>query len=169
MLFRVHRAGLQPWWFSRSGAGRFDLVASVDSGSCYFAERPEGCLLEVCRSFTSVIPKSELDSRRLLRFELPEDRRLADCTAERARLFGITAEIHSTPRYEETQAWADAFARAGFQGIRYLLRHDPAQRLAGVVLFGSAGSSADFPDLQGEPIGREVLAEIERRFGIQSR
>jgi hypothetical protein len=117
----------------------------LDSGSCYFAERPEGCLLEVCRSFTSVIPKSELDSRRLLRFELPEDRRLADCTAERARLFGITAEIHSTPRYEETQAWADAFARAGFQGIRYLLRHDPAQRLNWSGSFRIDGIFRGFP------------------------
>ena len=169
MLFRIHRVGFRPWWFSHSGAGRFDLVVSTDLGSCYFAERPEGCILEVCRSFTSVIPKGELDSRRLLKFALPQDVRVADCTAERARLFGITAEIHSTPQYEETHAWADAFARAGFQGIRYLLRHDPAQRLAGVVLFGPAGSPIDFPDIQGEPIGQEVLDEIERRFGIQSR
>jgi hypothetical protein len=169
VLFRIHRAGLRPWFFSRSGAGRFDLAASADSGSCYFAERPEGCVLEVFRSFTRIIPKGELDSRRLLRIELRQDVRLADCTAERARLWGITAEIHSTPRYEETHAWAAAFARGGFQGIRYLLRHDPAQHLAGVVLFGPAGSPADFPDDPGEPIGEEVLDEIRRRFGIQSR
>jgi RES domain len=166
-LFRIHRAGLRPWWFSRSGAGRFDLVASKDLGSCYFAERPEGCILEVFRSFTTTIPRLELDSRRLLRIKLSRDVRLADCTAERCRSWGITAEIHSTPRYEETQAWADAFARAGFDGIRYLLRHDPAQRLAGVVLFGPAGSPEDLPDHPGDPIGEEALEEIRRRFGIQ--
>ncbi len=160
---------MRSWWFSRSGAGRFDLVASADLGSCYFAERPEGCVLEVFRSFTRSIPKGELDSRRLLRFELLQDVRVADCTAERARLWGITGEIHSTPVYEDTHAWADAFARAGFQGIRYLLRHDPAQHLAGVVLFGPAGSPVNLPDISGEPIDEKVLDEIQRRFGIQSR
>ncbi len=125
--------------------------------------------MEVFRSVTTAIPRQEIDSRRLLRVELSRDVRLADCTSEQCRSWGITAEIHSTPRYEETHAWADAFARAGFEGIHYLLRHDPAQRLAGVVLFGPAGSPADIPGRPGEPIGEEVLEEIRRRFGIQIR
>jgi hypothetical protein len=169
VLYRIHRTGLRPLWFSSSGDGRFDLAASSGSGSCYFAERPEGCILEVFRSFTAIIPKAEMDSRRLLRFELQEEILVADCTAERSRLWGITGEIHSTPRYEETHAWAAAFARAGFRGIRYLLRHDPAQHLAGVALFGPAGAPEGLPEIAGEPIGREVLDEVERRFGIQSR
>ena len=168
MLFRIHRASLRPWWFSRSGVGRFDPIASEGLGSCYFAERPEGCFLEVFKSFTHFIPREEIEARRLLRVEIPREMNLADCTAEQARAWGITAEIHSTPHYEETQAWAYAFVRAGFDGVRYLLRHDPAQRMVGVVLFGLAGSPWALPETPGEPIGEEVLREIRRRFGIQA-
>jgi RES domain len=108
-----------------------------------------------------------LESHLILRIELPREMNLADCTVQQARAWGITAEIHSTPRYEETQAWAHAFAQAGFDGIRYLLRHDPAQRLAGVALFGPAGSPPEFPADPGEPIGNEIIEKVHRRFGIQ--
>jgi hypothetical protein len=142
-------------------------VASESRGSCYFAEQPEGCFLEVFKSFTATVPAEELGCRLLLRIELPREMKLADCTAPDARAWGVTAEIHSTPRYDETQAWAHAFARAGFDGIRYFLRHDPAQRLAGVVLFGPAGSPPEYPAHPGEPIGNEVIEKVRRRFGIR--
>lgn len=167
MLFRIHRASLRPWWFSRSGVGRFDPIASEGMGGCYFAERPEGSFLEVFKGFTGLIPREEVEARLLLRVEIPREMNLADCTAEQARAWGITAEIHSTPHYEQTQAWAHAFVRAGFDGVRYLLRHDPAQRIAGVVLFGPAGSPPMLPAGPGEPIGEEVIEEVSRRFGIQ--
>lgn len=147
--------------------GRFDPIASEGLGSCYFAEQPEGCFLEVFKSFTRFIPREEIKARLLLRVEIPREMNLADCTAEQARAWGITAEIHSTPHYEETQAWAHAFVLAGFDGIRYLLRHDPAQRMAGVVLFGPAGSPPTLPATPGEPIGEEIIEKIHRRFGIQ--
>jgi RES domain len=141
-------------------------MAAQDLGSCYFAERPEGCFLEVFKSFTEVIPRDELRSRLILKIELPRDMTVADCTSRQARAWGITAEIHSTPRYEETQAWANAFARAGFDGVYYFLRHDPAQRLSGVVLFGPAGLSPELPTSPGQPIDKAVIEEVRRRFGI---
>jgi len=137
-------------------------MASEGLGSCYFAERPEGCFLEVFRSFTTVVPRHELETRRLCRIELPRAVQLADCTSEAARAWGITAEIHSTPSYETTQGWAHALAQAGFDGIRYLLRHDPAQRLAGVALFGPSQ-----PQEQSPPISESLLREVRSRFGIQ--
>lgn len=161
-MFRIHSARLSPWWFSRSGAGRFDPIASEGLGSCYFAEQPEGCFLEVFRSFTTVVPRHELETRRICRIELPRAVRLADCTSESARSWGITAEIHSTPSYEATQRWAHALAQAGFDGIRYLLRHDPAQRLAGVVLFGPY-----LPGKPSQPISEPLIQEVRRRFGVQ--
>jgi hypothetical protein len=33
-----------------------------------------------------------------------------------------------------------ASAGAGFDGIRYLVRHDPSQRLYGIALFGPVGA-----------------------------
>lgn len=136
-------------------------------GACYFAEEPAGCFLEVFRDFAAALPAEEVSIRRIARIEVPRELRLADCTAERARSWGLTAEIHSTPDYRSTQAWADAFARSGFDGIRYLLRHDPSQRSIGVALFGSAGPSHGRPSGASEPIGPALLEEIERRFGIR--
>lgn len=138
-----------------------------DLGTCYFAERPEGAFLEVFRNFPAAVPEAEVRSRSLSRIELLEEVALADCTEARARLWGLTAEIHSTPHYEETQAWASAFARSGFQGVRYLLRHDPSQSSAGFALFGPADSiSGHTGAVQTGPINPDLLAEIERRFGI---
>ncbi len=91
---------------------------------------------------------------------------LADCTSGLCRRFGLTAEIHSNPDYTRVQAWAAAFAAAGFDGIRYLLRHDPSQRLVGIALFGPAGA-AEGSFRPGEPIGTELLVEAERRFGVR--
>jgi hypothetical protein len=123
-----------------------------------------GCFLEVFRSWT-LIPEAELATRRLVRLDLPPVR-LADCSSGLCREFGLTGEIHSTSDYARTQAWAAAFAAAGFDGIRYLLRHDPGQHLAGTALFGPAGV-ADWPFHPGEPIGPGVIEEAERRFGVR--
>lgn len=136
-------------------------------GACYFAEEPAGCFLEVFRDFAAVLPAEEVSLRRMARIEVPRELRLADCTMERARSWGLTAEIHSTPDYRSTQVWADAFARYGFDGIRYLLRHDPSQRLKGVALFGPAGTPPGYPTGVSEPIGPAMLEEVERRFGIR--
>lgn len=123
-----------------------------------------GCFLEVFR-FWTLVPEAELAARRLVLLDLPPVL-LADCTSSRCRGFGLTGEIHSTPDYPLTQTWAAALAAAGFDGIRYLLRHDPGQRLTGTALFGSAGM-ADWPIHPSEPIGPGVIEEAERRFGIR--
>jgi hypothetical protein len=123
-----------------------------------------GCFLEVFR-FWTLVPEAELATCRLVRLDLPPVL-LADCSSGRCRKFSLTGEIHSTPDYAVTQAWAAAFAAAGFDGIRYLLRHGPGQSLAGTALFGPAGA-ADRPLNSGEPIGPGVIEEAERRFGVR--
>ena len=68
-----------------------------------------------------------------------------------------------------TQAWAVALFQAGFDGIHYLLRHNPAQRSAGIALFGPAGTPDDYPTPVSEPIGRDLLQKVARRFGVRVR
>jgi len=92
--------------------------------------------------------------------------RLADCCSARCRRLGLTGEIHSTPHYARTRAWAAAFEHAGFDGIRYLLRHDPSQRLRGVALFGPAGAP-ERPFVPGDPIAPAMVEEVRRRFGLR--
>jgi hypothetical protein len=86
---------------------------------------------------------------------------------ENARAWGITAEIHSSPDYVKTQEWATAFANSGFDGICYFLRHDPAQHLTGIALFGPAGSPSGFPAGFSEPIADDLIQDIAVRFGIR--
>ena len=136
-----------------------------DLGTCYFAEQPEGCFLEAFKNFSTGVPIAELQMRRLARIEIPQPLSIADCTAEGARAWGVTAEIHSSPDYAQTQAWAAALAHSGFDGICYFLRHDPAQRLIGIALFGPAGSPSGYPTPDSGPIGRDLTERIKDRFG----
>jgi hypothetical protein len=123
-----------------------------------------GCFLEVFRS-RLLVPEAEVQTRRISRLELPEIL-LADCTSSRSRGFGVTAEIHSMVDYAIPQRWAAALAEAGFDGIYYLLRHDPGQLFAGIALFGPAGAPS-WETPPEEPIGLPVLEAVEHRFGIR--
>lgn len=165
-LFRIHRAGRAPWWFSSAGSGRFDLAPP--RGTCYLAEEPLGSFVEVFREIR-LVPEEEVRRRALSEIRLPRPLRLADCAARKARMFGVTAAIHSTPDFALTRAWAAAFAAAGFDGVRYLVSHDPAQRLAGHALFGDAGEAADAARWPaGEPgeIGPGLLRQVRQLFGL---
>jgi RES domain len=161
-LYRIHRTDVGPWWFSSDGSGRFDLHDG--RGSCYLADTPLGAFIEVFRVAT-VIPEAEVEARSLSSLVPPARARLADCTVRAARRFGITGAINTQPDYTVPQAWAEAFAAAGFGGIRYRLGHDPAQRELGVVLFGNAGEQS-FPVRRTEPIPPNVIETARQKFGL---
>lgn len=161
-LYRIHRTDAGPWWFSGDGSGRFDLTDG--RGSCYLAVTPVGAFIEVFRVAT-VIPEAEVEARWLSSLVPPARTRLADCTISAARKFGITGAIHTQPDYTVPQAWAEAFAAAGFGGIRYRVSHDPAQRELGVVLFGEAGEQS-LPVRRTEPIPASVIEAARQRFGL---
>jgi len=162
-LYRVHRAGNAPGWFSGDGSGRFDLGG--DRGTLYVALSELGALIEVFRSGT-VVSEAEVAVRRLSTLSFEPALRVADCASGRARGFGITAEIHSSPDYELTQAWARALAAAGFVGIRYRLRHDPGQRELGIAFFGRRAEDESIRVAATDLIAEEQLRRLARRFGV---
>ena len=161
-LNRIHRSDAGPWWFSGDGSGRFDLRNG--RGSCYLAVTPVGAFIEVFRVAT-VIPEAEVEARSLSSLAPPTRARLADCTVSAARKFGISGAIHTQPDYTAPQAWAEAFAAAGFGGIRYRVSHDPAQHELGVVLFGDAGEQS-LPVRRTEPIPASVIEAARQWFGL---
>jgi hypothetical protein len=112
-----------------------------------------------------MVAESDLDKRVLSTLHVSEDVTLADCSESGALAFGVTAAIHSSENYERTQEWAAAFADAGLEGVRYLVSHDPAQRLVGVALFGPAGAQ-DRPVAEAGPIESDLIASARERFGI---
>jgi hypothetical protein len=134
---RVTTVGAGPWWFS-SGGGRFDL--EPPRGTCYLADDPLVALLESLGPLLTgpTIAASLLAGRQLWEVALPEQCDAADCTARPARRFGVTGEIGSVTPYTVPRRWAQALAAAGFGGVRYRARHDPAGGRC-LALFGIAG------------------------------
>jgi len=169
VLYRIHRAATGPWWFSSDGSGRFDPIGT-DLGACYLAERPLGAWVEVFRR-QMLLAEAEVLERALLAVPLGRDVRLADLTSRRALGFGVTASLGATERYDDSQAFAVHAAQAGFGGVRYLVRHDPAQQLYGIALFAPAGAPgpADpvWPARDSGAIPDELIAEASGRFGYR--
>lgn len=172
-IYRIHRlqrlSGNTGWWFSFDGTGRFDPVGT-GKGSCYFAERPLGAWVEVYRRQMLLAEAAVLD-RWLMSVRVGRDLRLADLTSRRALGFGVTASLGANERYDASQVFAADALGAGFAGIRYLVRHDPAQKLFGIALFGEAGEQPDHNRVEASildhPIPDEVIAEARRRFGYR--
>jgi hypothetical protein len=168
-IHRIHRAARGPWWFSSDGSGRFDPLGT-GLGACYLAERPLGAWVDVFRK-RLVVAEAEVAERALLSVTLGRDLRLADLTSRRALAFGVTASLGADEEYGDSQAFAVEAAGAAFQGIRYLLRHDPAQQLYGIALFGPAGGSepgdSDWPQHYDGPLPEGLAAEAQAAFGFR--
>lgn len=150
-------------------SGRFDLP--VPRGSCYLAETSAGAFVEVFQQWIAQripIPRSEVNARYESTLSTPFRCRLADCTHPRALAFGATGAIHAIPDRALTQAWAAAFHAAGFGGVRYVVSGAPTMKLVGIALFHSAGEAA-WPIPASRPISDDLLAEIEREYGVRVR
>jgi hypothetical protein len=168
-LYRIHRADHDPWWFSNDGSGRFDPVGS-DDGACYLAEDPLASWLEVFRT-PLLISEKDVRARTLLCAPLGRDLKLADLTSRRALAFNVTASLGADEDYTASQAFALDALQAGYDGVRYLVRHDPAQRLRGVALFGPAGApdrdDPAWPAEPDEPIPPDLVEWARRSFGYK--
>ncbi|MGH7818265.1 MAG: RES domain-containing protein [Candidatus Binatia bacterium] len=164
-LWRIHRADRDARWFCSDLQCRFDLP--VPRGTCYLAPDPLASFLEVFREIEFITPEV-IAKRRLSELRVPTTLRLADCASSHARGFGCTGEIHTSIDYRLTQEWAQAFAAARFAGIRYLVRHDPSQRLLGIAIFGPAGFAEDWPESSPHLIGSDLLREAGRKFRIRT-
>lgn len=159
----MHRATVSPWWFSSDRGGRFDLEPPC--GTCYLSETPLGALIEHFDGI-SVIPRSDLDARRISTLASTRRLRLADCASPAARRFGADPSLSAGPDYVRAQRFAAWLHDAGFDGIRYLLRNDPAARLLGLALFGSAGELR-LPVRSTSAVDEALLVEAAQLFGVE--
>lgn len=167
-IYRIHRADKRPWWFSSDGSGRFDPVGT-GRGACHLAELPLGAWVEVFRR-RMLLAEAEVRGRALLSVKLGRDLKLADLTSRRALQFGVTASLGANEAYADSQAFAVNAVEAGFAGVRYLVRHDPAQQLYGIALFSEAGApkaGADWPADGDGALPGELVAEASRVFGYR--
>lgn len=168
-MYRVGRKGRDPWWFTNTGAGRFDLPAP--QGTCYLATTPETALAETVEGAGGdrvfAVSTAFVAARRLHRLALPRRLRLASTTSGRALGFGVTREIAAVVPYELPQAWARAWHDHGLDGVWYWPSRDMRARPRSIGLFGVAGAGpSSWARGRAEPIGPELQRDLTRLFGI---
>lgn len=168
MLWRIHLAGRDAWHFASGPDGRFNLAAP--NGTCYLSEKELGAFVEHFGRLLrpgGALPQPLVDARRLSAVRVGQ-LNLVDVT-RRAVLgaLGLTGEIHTTTDYAATQRWAETFKGAGYDGIRYLARHDPSLKLASIAVFGP--DPKDTPaGPRTEPIPDDLLREAGEAFSIKA-
>lgn len=163
---RAVRAGAEPWWFSSGGHGRFDLASP--KGTCYLATDDLAALIEVLgpEMAGGVVAAESLDARRLRSLRLPKPALAADATSRRALAFGVTPELGTIVPYDVPQRWAAALHAAGFGGIRWWPRHDPARSGAAFALFGGSGVRTSWPKGRERVIDAELRDRLTSQCGI---
>lgn len=157
------------WYFSSRpdggvSDGRFDLLFPL--GTCYLSSTVRGAINErIGLEYTARgwVDADLVAGRVVSRLALPNDAKAADTTAEEATRFRATNEIATTDDYEVTQAWADALAGSGFDGVFTLLRFTPGDT-RGLAVFGGAGVPGPTP--AGDRDAMTVRAIVEA-YGIE--
>jgi hypothetical protein len=168
----VHRfARRSPWWFCTCGDCRFDLDPAVPhgDGTLYAGVDPLTGVLETLGpelAAGGVVTRSFLAARRdwVLAYDRPLE--LADLTARRAVGFGVTNELATMTPYDVPQGWAEAFHDAGWDGIAYRARFDPAGDAPSVALFDVAGVHEDWPATPGPAGDDDAVVDALRALGI---
>jgi hypothetical protein len=168
-VHRIHSADLGAWYFNSEDTWRFNPCSVAGLGACYLAERPVAGLLEIYKGVT-VVDEQDIAGKTHFTAALEADVRLADCCVPAAGEFGVNGEIHTTTDYDVTQAWAAALAQAGFAGVRYFCRSDPAMSLIGYAFFDAAGEAPPgrWPAGHDAPISEDILREAED-YGLRVR
>jgi hypothetical protein len=118
-----------------------------------------------------LLDADDIDDRRLTRIEFRRELRLADACDRQALRHGITAQVGADGDYRVAQRFASDAAESGFDGVRWWVRHDPAQRLAGIGLFGAAGapapSSRRWPKGETTQLEQSLIDLAQDEFGYR--
>lgn len=159
VLFRAHHGDRSPWWFGNDGGGRFDLPAP--QGTCYTALDATSAVRErlgPVLGSRAALPESTLAEVVVSRLRLPERRSAADLQSRGAAPFGVTRELETMVPYAVPQAWARAFAGAGFGAVSYGPRFTPGDCTA-IALFGPEGLASWESDPR--PVGAQgIVSEM---------
>lgn len=169
-VWRACRAehAAEPWYFSSSGKARYDLEAPY--GTCYWAEQWAGAVLETfLRNTKGGVVSSTFAAARRLVSTVSDRVHMADVNDRRARTYNLTTELGAVPPpYDVPQAWAAALHNAGFDGIRWALRHDPALS-RGLAYFGLSGKGQSPRPVEIREFDRAWRNRIRSECGIEIR
>ena len=165
-IIRIHLSAKDPLHFSGTDLGRFDppVSARQEYGTCYFSESSLGAYLEV---FGRTVPirESWVHERVLTEVHTLVPLKVADLTHPMmAGRVGAIPELSVGPSYVEAQALSSVLREDGFDGIRYMARHDPTGLSRSVAIFSDASSAIEV--VKTVPIPGHVIAAAESEFGL---
>ena len=169
-LFRIHISKNYPIWFCNDTYHRFDPPQSNRHlyGVCYFGFEPLASLIETFGKI-GYIAEREINQRSLSVIQTKRLLNIAD-TTDRTILgrFRLTAEIATGSDYKEPQWLSWKLYEAGFDGIKYRVRHDPKMELEALAVFGEPGENRErFTIFNTEPIPNSHIAEVAE-FGFKT-
>lgn len=160
--YREHGAQ-GPWFFAAGPGGRFNL--DEPDGTLYLANRPEAAARERVgpdHVQHGLVPHGVVAKRWVSTLHLQEDVRAAHVNHDRAPDFRVVPELTVMRPYDTPRAWARAFARAAFDGVRSTLRHSSGT-CRGLSVFGTAGPR-DWP---ADPHPVRLTTLLEGMVGIE--
>ena len=121
-LCRVTTSGVGPWWFSSDGQGA-STWSRPGAPATWPTTRSARCWRSSAPSSWSA-PAGPTASASGT-WPRPTSAGPPTPPCGPPGVSGVTAELASITPYDLPQRWAAAFARAGYQGVRYRVRHDP--------------------------------------------
>ena len=168
-LFRIHQEIHHPAWFSSDGSWRFDPLPAYRTrfGTCYLGLEALSSYVEVFGRIRTV-PETEIQRRMVSLLTPVADLSIADLI-NRSVLgdFGVTAAHSTGSDYAPAQTLAANLFDAGFDGILYRVRHDPAMELEAIALFGEPGETPRrLSPPKTDPISPELI-DAGRVFHIE--
>jgi hypothetical protein len=169
----MYRAARQaPWWFCTNGDCRFDLPADNPAGlgTLYAGTDPVTGMLDCIgpEMAKRTVTVAFLAERTVWALAYDRALRLADLGHAAAVGFGVTNELSTMVPYDVPQAWANAFAGEGLDGIAYITRFSTGPEVTGLALFDAAGEHdwvtrkhcpGDAPEIVDELQARHVRVE----------
>jgi len=164
VLYRIHRAHLEPWFFDSSPHGRFNPTGTPGRGTCYWAQQPLAAWVESFRTVMTLTP-GDVATRALSTIALDADLAVRDLTVKRALAAGVTVAITGGGDYTRPQSLADALQGIS-DGLRYRVGHDPSGKLMAIAWFGDAGAAAGagLPAATTTEIPDALIDEARRLF-----
>ena len=163
-VWRAHREGFGPWYFSDKG--RFGL--KYPNGTCYLAMDPMTAISETAVRGQRVLQESDLRQWVIRRMPVSVRLDLADFMDRKAGGFGVTRDICSGDEYRTPSAWGRAFLAISYGGIRYWARHDSGATAAAFAMFGRYGERKGWRRGRGESLAHPKWIErIRLEIGVQ--
>lgn len=114
------------------------------------------------------LSEAEVQAQAVSVCELASAIEVVDLTDRRALAAGVTMAVTTGADYGASQDIASGMPRGAF-GVRWRVRHDPAQQLIGVVLLGTRGAQlgSPFGTTTTGPVERDLIRAAEDAFGYR--